>query len=111
MMADEEGASVNAFHVEAIGFGTEASLDGGLLTKLASEHRGIYARADSGLDLKKFFSFAFGRIFEAGTLVDPEFDLAAGQAAGAPSTSRSAARRRSPSSRAGTTRAPSFSSR
>jgi hypothetical protein len=84
MVADVEGGLGLAIHLEAIGFGSEANLDGKLLTALSSAHRGIYARADSGLSLKKFFSFAFGRIFEAGTLVDPEFDLPAGQLAGAP---------------------------
>jgi hypothetical protein len=84
MVSDVEGALGLAIHVEAIGFGSEANLDGKLLTALSSAHRGIYARADSGLNLKKFFSLAFGRIFEAGTLVDPEFDLPAGQQAGAP---------------------------
>ena len=44
MVADEEGALGNAFHVEAIGFGTEASLDGRLLTNLTSEHRGSSSR-------------------------------------------------------------------
>lgn len=84
MVAALDKALGLAIHVEAIGFGTEANLDGKLLTALSSAHRGIYARADSGLNLKKFFSLAFGRIFEAGTLVDPEFDLPEDQPAGAP---------------------------
>lgn len=61
--------------VHAIGFGTEASLDGALLTQVTEAHNGLYTRAGDGLALKKFFSLAFGNIFEAGALIDPEFDL------------------------------------
>lgn len=64
--------------VHAIGFGSEASLDGTLLNQLTQTHNGMYTRAGSGLELKKFFALAFGNIFEAGTLSDPEFVLDAG---------------------------------
>ena len=36
-------------------------------------------RAGNGLALEKFFSSAFGNIFESGVLMDPEFDLPADQ--------------------------------
>lgn len=61
--------------INAIGFGTEASLDGALLTELSEAHNGLYVRAGSGLDLKKYFALAFGNIFESGMLMDPEFVL------------------------------------
>ncbi len=78
MIAAVEGA-LAGIDVDAIGFGTEASLDGALLTQLAEAHNGMYTRAGSGLALKKFFALAFGNIFEAGALMDPEYDLAADQ--------------------------------
>jgi hypothetical protein len=65
--------------LHAIGFGTESSLDGALLTSLATSTGGMYMRAGGGLALEKFFSSAFGNIFEAGVLFDPEFDLPANQ--------------------------------
>jgi V8-like Glu-specific endopeptidase len=63
--------------LSVIGFGTESSLDGVLLDGLAQQHNGMYTRAGTGLQLKKFFVLAFGNIFEAGTLSDPEYDLPA----------------------------------
>ena len=65
--------------LSVIGFGTESSLDGFLLDRLAQQHGGMYTRAGTGLQLKKFFVLAFGNIFEAGTLSDPEYDLPASQ--------------------------------
>jgi hypothetical protein len=65
--------------LSVVGFGTESSLNGALLDQLAQEHSGMYTRAGSALNLKKFFALAFGNIFEAGTLSDPEYDLPAGQ--------------------------------
>lgn len=79
MVADVEPA-LTGITVHAIGFGTESSLDGALLTSLAAAHGGMYMRAGGGLALQKFFSSAFGNIFEAGILIDPEFDLPANQA-------------------------------
>ena len=64
--------------VHAIGFGTEAQLDGALLNGLAHRHGGMYTRAKDGLHLKKFFALCFGNIFEAGMLADPELVLGAG---------------------------------
>jgi hypothetical protein len=58
--------------IYAIGFGQEWNLNGALLTRLARDHEGIYMRAHDGLNLKKFFALAFGNIFEAGMLADPE---------------------------------------
>jgi von Willebrand factor type A domain/Trypsin-like peptidase domain len=70
--------------VHAIGFGSESNLDGPRLQALASAHGGMYMRAGGALALEKFFSSAFGNIFEAGILFDPEFDLAASDTAGPP---------------------------
>jgi Trypsin-like peptidase domain/von Willebrand factor type A domain len=72
-------AALSGIAVHAIGFGTESSLDGALLTSLATSHGGMYMRAGGALALEKFFSNAFGNIFEAGILFDPEFDLPANQ--------------------------------
>ncbi|HST59848.1 MAG TPA: trypsin-like peptidase domain-containing protein [Longimicrobium sp.] len=61
--------------VNAIGFGTEGSLDGALLSQLVQKHNGVYTRAGDPLDLKKYFALAFGNIFAAGALLDPPFEL------------------------------------
>src|SRR5215208_148984 len=71
---------------EVIENAAEASLDGALLTALATTHNGLYAQAGSGLALEKFFSHAFGNIFDAGVLMDPEYDLPADQHTGDPQT-------------------------
>jgi V8-like Glu-specific endopeptidase len=65
--------SLSGIDVNVIGFGTEASLDGALLNQLAQNHDGMYTRAGTGLELKKFFALAFGNIFESGALVDPMY--------------------------------------
>jgi hypothetical protein len=39
----------------------------------------MFTRAEMGVSLMKFFSHAFGNIFETGILKDPEFDLPANQ--------------------------------
>jgi hypothetical protein len=67
-----------------VGFGTEASLDGGLLTTLARNHGGIYTRAGEGLELKKFFVLGFGNIFQTAIAMDPFFTLAAHATESAP---------------------------
>jgi hypothetical protein len=83
MVADIESThALDGITIHAIGLGTESSLNGALLTSLASSHGGMYMRAGGGLTLEKFFSSAFGNIFEAGILMDPEFDLAANQSPG-----------------------------
>lgn len=73
-VTDLEGITIHA-----IGFGTESSLDGPLLNTFATAHDGMYTRAGGALELEKFFSSAFGNIFEAGILFDPEFNLPADQ--------------------------------
>ena len=70
--------------IDAIGYGTPASIDGAMLTTLATQHRGQYVLADTNLKLQKFFALAFGNIFEAGLLMDPEFVLGSGQTTAAP---------------------------
>jgi hypothetical protein len=65
--------------LSVVGFGAESSLNGALLDQLAQVHGGMYTRAGSALDLKKFFALAFGNIFEAGTLSDPDYFLPAAQ--------------------------------
>ncbi|MFM9436550.1 hypothetical protein ACFDR9_003634 [Janthinobacterium sp. CG_23.3] len=77
-------AGLAGITVHAIGFGAESSLDGALLSALAEAHGGLYTRAGGGLALEKFYSAAFGNIFETGILMDPEFDLPPEQDAGAP---------------------------
>ena len=75
-IADVEG-DLGSIEVHAIGFGTASNLDGPLLMTLAGAHSGLYMRATDGLALEKFFTEAFGNIFETGILFDPEFDLPA----------------------------------
>ncbi|MDB5694349.1 MAG: von willebrand factor type, partial [Alphaproteobacteria bacterium] len=77
-------SAISGIDIDAIGYGADGDLDGNLLTSLAQAHNGRYARADSSLQLEKYFSQAFGNIFEAGLLADPEFVLAANQHRGEP---------------------------
>jgi hypothetical protein len=70
--------------IDVIGYGTPANLDGAMLTSLATVHHGQYVLADTNLKLMKFFALAFGNIFEAGLLMDPEYVLPAGQQSAAP---------------------------
>jgi hypothetical protein len=72
--------------VHAVGFGTPANLDSNLLTQFTSKHQGMYTGAETGVSLMKFFSHAFGNIFETGILQDPEFDLPSNQEASPPLT-------------------------
>jgi hypothetical protein len=65
--------------IHAIGFGSESNLDGNMLSDLATSHGGRYLHAGGGLTLEKFFSDAFGNIFENGIIHDPEVDLPANQ--------------------------------
>jgi von Willebrand factor type A domain/Trypsin-like peptidase domain len=71
--------AISGIAINAIGYGTASSLDGNLLTALAGAHGGSYVRADSSLQLEKYFTQAFGNIFESGLLTDPEFVMAANQ--------------------------------
>jgi hypothetical protein len=74
---ESAAAALTGISLHAIGFGTESSLNGALLTSLTAAHSGMYMRAGGGLALEKFFSSAFGNIFETGVVFDPETDLAA----------------------------------
>jgi hypothetical protein len=74
-MIDEVEDSLGSTNICIIGFGSEASLDGPLLTSLARNHRGIYTRAGEGLELKKFFVLSFGNIFHTAVATDPFFVL------------------------------------
>lgn len=77
-MIEEVEGELGGTKLAIIGFGTEASLDGPLLTTLARDHGGIYTRAGEGLELKKFFVLAFGNIFQTAIAVDPLFLFPAG---------------------------------
>jgi von Willebrand factor type A domain/Trypsin-like peptidase domain len=83
-MVDPNNTAPTNIFIDVIGYGTPASLDGNMLTALAASHRGQYVLADTNLKLQKFFSLAFGNIFEAGILLDPEFVLPQGQQAAVP---------------------------
>lgn len=73
------GVDLTGITLDAIGFGSESNLDGNLLSALANDHGGRYLHAGGGLTLEKFFSDAFGNIFENGIIHDPEVDLPANQ--------------------------------
>ncbi|MEO6049435.1 MAG: trypsin-like peptidase domain-containing protein [Candidatus Kapaibacterium sp.] len=77
-MVDPNSKSPTDITIDVIGYGTPASLDGPMLTAVAMNHNGQYVMADTNLKLQKFFALAFGNIFEAGLLMDPEFVLPAG---------------------------------
>ena len=74
-IADVTG--IGGISITAIGFGSESNLDGAKLSNLAQTHGGLYKRAGDGLMLRKFFALAFGEIFEAGALADPQATLPA----------------------------------
>ena len=79
MVEDIEGF-LGATKLNVIGFGSDADIDGPLLSRVARQHGGQFTRAVDGLALRKFFGLSFGNIFEAGALGDPEFVLRANQA-------------------------------
>jgi len=83
-LVNEVEGALGGLDVQVIGFGTDANLDSALLATLAGAHNGNYTRAESGLALEKFFSQAFGNIFETGIISDPELDLPANQHTGLP---------------------------
>lgn len=68
---------IGGIAITAIGFGAESNLDGAKLAGLAQTHGGLYKWAGDGLNLRKFFALAFGEIFEAGALADPQMHLPA----------------------------------
>ena len=76
--------SLEDINIHIVGFGKEGNLNRPLLTKLAADHDGKYATASTGVTLQKFFSDAFGNIFEKGILLDPEFDIASSQQSSPP---------------------------
>jgi hypothetical protein len=78
MISDVEG-SIGAAKVNIVGFGSDADIDGTLLTRLAHDHGGHFTRALDGLSLRKFFGLSFGNIFESGALTDPDRILHANQ--------------------------------
>jgi hypothetical protein len=78
-MIEAVEGGLGSIRLVAIGFGRDSDLDSALLSQIARRHGGLYTRANDGLDLKKFFSLAFGNIFESGALSDPELYLRAGQ--------------------------------
>jgi hypothetical protein len=83
MVSEIEG-SLGNIKLNVIGFGSDADIDGPLLSRLAREHHGQFTRSLDGLGLRKFFGLAFGNIFEAGALTDPDFILPAAQAESTP---------------------------
>ena len=85
-MIEEIEGSLGATTLNVIGFGSDAEIDGPLLSRVAREHGGQFTRAIDGLSLRKFFGMSFGNIFEAGALADPDFILKAGQRESAPHT-------------------------
>ncbi|MCU0601198.1 MAG: VWA domain-containing protein [Desulfobacterales bacterium] len=78
-MIEEIEGSLGATQLNVIGFGSDADIDGPLLSRVARQHRGQFTRAVDGLALRKFFGLSFGNIFESGALGDPEFLLRAGR--------------------------------
>ena len=74
---------LSGIKLNIVGYGTEATLDGPKLAALAGA-QGRYVLAPDGLQVRKFFAHAFGNIFEAGTLGDPEFVLASNENSAAP---------------------------
>lgn len=78
LLEEVEGVLGNTI-VNVVGFGSDADIDGPLLTRVAHAHRGHFTRAVDGLALRKFFGLSFGNIFESGALADPEYVLRASQ--------------------------------
>ncbi|TKJ37025.1 MAG: hypothetical protein CEE38_08970 [Planctomycetes bacterium B3_Pla] len=83
MIEDREGL-LGSTKLCVIGFGSDAEINGPLLSRIAREHGGDFTRAVDGLTLRKFFGLCFGNIFGTGALVDPEFLLRADQAESEP---------------------------
>ncbi|GAA5073792.1 trypsin-like peptidase domain-containing protein [Lysobacter panacisoli] len=79
-MIEEVESFLGTTKLNVIGFGSDADIDGPLLTRVAHQHGGHFTRALDGLGLRKFFGLSFGNIFESGALADPEFVLRKDQA-------------------------------
>ena len=78
MLEEVEGFLGNTI-LNVIGLGSDADIDGPLLTRVAHAHGGHFTRATNGLTLRKFFGLSFGNIFESGALSDPEAVLRVAQ--------------------------------
>jgi hypothetical protein len=78
-MVESVEGSLGTTKLCVIGFGSDADIDGRLLSRVAHDHGGDFTRAIDGLALRKFFGLCFGNIFETGALGDPDFVLAANQ--------------------------------
>lgn len=85
-LVEEIEGSLGVTKLNVIGFGSDANINGPLLSRVAREHGGQFTRTVDGLGLRKFFGLSFGNIFEAGALGDPEFLLRANQAESDPYT-------------------------
>lgn len=83
MLEEVEGSLANTI-VNVIGLGSDADIDGPLLSRVAHAHGGHFTRATDGLALRKFFGLSFGNIFESGALSDPEFVLKASEKESSP---------------------------
>lgn len=78
-IASGETRLTSGMRFHAIGFGTEASLNGQEMTRLAEKFGGDYLRAESGLSLLKFYAIEYGQMLENGIMFDPPDVLPAGQ--------------------------------
>jgi hypothetical protein len=74
-MIEDVESFLGTTKLNVIGFGSDADIDGPLLSRVAHAHGGHFTRAIDGLSLRKFFGLSFGNIFENGALADPEFVL------------------------------------
>jgi hypothetical protein len=83
MLEEVEGSLGNTI-VNVIGLGSDADIDGPLLSRVAHAHGGHFTRATDGLALRKFFGLSFGNIFESGALSDPEYVLKSSEQQSAP---------------------------
>ncbi|MFL7871943.1 MAG: trypsin-like peptidase domain-containing protein [Anaerolineales bacterium] len=83
-LIEEIEGSLGSTQLCVVGFGSDAEINGPLLSRIAREHGGDFTRALDGLSLRKFFGLCFGNIFESGALDDPEFVLRPDQAASEP---------------------------
>lgn len=78
-MIEEIEGFLGTIKLCVVGFGSDAEINGPLLSRIARQHGGDFTRAVDGLGLRKFFGLCFGNIFQAGALIDPEFILRANQ--------------------------------
>jgi V8-like Glu-specific endopeptidase len=74
-MIEDVESGIGSRRLCIVGYGDESNLDGPTLARLAIMHDGSYTVAQDELTLKKYFASCFGDIFEAGFLMDPDFQL------------------------------------